>query len=265
MGASFLINAIADGKDAAKKILEAAGADTLFEKELRSEKSSREEHHQKLSRVFPGVRTRFLPFAERDLHSTVELPMCETEVRTESGRCLNCDEICDLCVSVCPNRANAGYNVRPFRLPLSSITLANGDYFTSPDDEMIVEQQYQTLNIADLCNECGNCTTFCPGGGRPFADKPRIALCRDSYLSLEKGFYISGKRIFYKVKDREYILDIRDDGYSLKTEHADVLLDKKFVIRNVKVLDKAPAEISLRPAVQMLMMKNAADEIFPDV
>ncbi|MFA7629987.1 MAG: FAD-dependent oxidoreductase [Candidatus Neomarinimicrobiota bacterium] len=264
LGASFLINAIADGKDAAKKILEAAGADALFEKELRSEKSSREEHHQKLSRVFPGVKTRFLPLADRDLHSTVELSMREAEVRAESGRCLNCDEICDLCVSVCPNRANAGYHVRPFRMPLSSITLENGEYFTSPDDEMVIEQQYQTLNIADLCNECGNCTTFCPSGGRPFADKPRIALCRDSYRSLEKGFYISGERVFYKEKDSEYILDIRDEGYGLQTEHADILLDKKFGIRDVKVLDKASAEISLRPAVQMLIIKNAMDEIFPD-
>ena len=37
--------------------------------------------------------------------------------------------------------------------------------------------------IADLCNECGNCVTFCPTSGRPWRDKPRIHLDRSEFES----------------------------------------------------------------------------------
>ncbi len=36
------------------------------------------------------------------------------------------------------------------------------------------DQTVQTLNIADFCNECGNCATFCPTAGAPYQDKPRF-------------------------------------------------------------------------------------------
>jgi putative selenate reductase len=191
--------------------------------------------------------------------------MNEAEVHAEAGRCLNCDEICDLCITVCPNRANAAYEVEPFRLPLSSIVFENGEYFTTPDEEMRVEQPYQILNIADFCNECGNCTTFCPSGGRPFADKPRVALSEASYHSLQKGFFIEGKRVFYKDGKDEFLLDIEKQGYRLMTEHASVLLDKNFAIQGVEIKDREPAEISLRPAVQMLLIRNAMKEISPSI
>lgn len=264
-GASFLIHAVADGKEAAKKILTASGLEAQWETELPREKYGRREHHQKCARVLPGIRVRKLAPAERGLRDPVELPMSEVEVHAEAGRCLNCDEVCDLCITVCPNRANAGYSLKPFRLPLSTIILENGGYFISPDEEMVVEQEYQTLNIADLCNECGNCTTFCPSGGQPFSDKPHVALCKESYHSLKKGFYIHGQRVFYKNDNKEWILDILKEGYRLQTEHANILLDKKFGIRNVEVKDKEAAEISLRPAVQMRIIDQALREIYPSL
>jgi len=35
--------------------------------------------------------------------------------------------------------------------------------------------------MADFCNECGNCATFCPTVGRPYTDKPRIFFHRDDF------------------------------------------------------------------------------------
>ncbi|MDP1602031.1 MAG: hypothetical protein Q8M03_02080, partial [Legionella sp.] len=29
-------------------------------------------------------------------------------------------------------------------------------------------------NVADFCNQCGNCVTFCPTAGAPWRDKPRF-------------------------------------------------------------------------------------------
>ena len=58
---------------------------------------------------------------------------------------------CNLCVTVCPNDA----------------------FFTSPSlDGMDDRQQY--LVLAELCNECGNCLTFCPERGDPAMIKPRL-------------------------------------------------------------------------------------------
>jgi len=44
-----------------------------------------------------------------------------------------------------------------------------------------IKQEYQIVHITDLCNHCGNCTTFCPTSGKPFMDKPRLALSDESY------------------------------------------------------------------------------------
>ncbi len=65
---------------------------------------------------------------------------------------------CNLCVTVCPNDAF-------FSIP-------------TPDDgpdglpELPGRQQY--LLFAELCNECGNCMTFCPEDGDPAMIKPRL-------------------------------------------------------------------------------------------
>jgi putative selenate reductase len=60
---------------------------------------------------------------------------------------------CNLCVTVCPNDAF-------LRLP-------------TPED-MDVDGRQQYLCLFELCNQCGNCTTFCPEHGAPFEVKPRL-------------------------------------------------------------------------------------------
>jgi putative selenate reductase len=39
---------------------------------------------------------------------------------------------------------------------------------------MDVEGRQQYLCLIELCNECGNCTTFCPEEGAPWRVKPRL-------------------------------------------------------------------------------------------
>jgi putative selenate reductase len=83
----------------------------------------------------------------------------EEQAGVEAGRCLDCDVFCGVCVSVCPNLALQTYEVDPAAAGL--------------------RQRYQVAVIADLCNECGNCTTFCPTSGKPYRDKPRHTLLAD--------------------------------------------------------------------------------------
>ncbi len=65
--------------------------------------------------------------------------------RQEGSRCLHCDVVCENCVDVCPNRANV-----PIQLPDGSM---------------------QILHVDRMCNECGNCTAFCPYASEPCKDK----------------------------------------------------------------------------------------------
>jgi putative selenate reductase len=70
--------------------------------------------------------------------------MAKAEV-PEGERCLNCNTICENCVDVCPNRANAA-----IRLPEGGVAI---------------------LHVDRMCNECGNCTAFCPYSSEPCKDK----------------------------------------------------------------------------------------------
>ncbi len=66
--------------------------------------------------------------------------------RTECDRCLQCHTSCECCVSVCPNRANIAIEVESMR-------------------------SRQIVHIERLCNECGNCTSFCPYDSAPYKEK----------------------------------------------------------------------------------------------
>jgi putative selenate reductase len=89
---------------------------------------------------------------------------------TEASRCLECNFICNKCVDVCPNRAN---------IPI----IVNGDYFKDIN---------QILHIDCMCNECGNCETFCPHQGSPYRDKITLFRTENEFNnSSNDGFYVS--------------------------------------------------------------------------
>ena len=69
---------------------------------------------------------------------------------------------CNFCVTVCPNDAF-------FKLPTQDVDGLSG------------RQQYFVLS--ELCNECGNCMTFCPENGDPAQIKPRLYLDRERFDS----------------------------------------------------------------------------------
>jgi putative selenate reductase len=69
---------------------------------------------------------------------------------------------CNLCVIVCPNDAM-------LRLP-------------TPEGSGL-EEKWQYFCLAELCNDCGNCTTFCPERGDPFLAKPRLFLDEDVFAA----------------------------------------------------------------------------------
>jgi len=260
-GASFLIKAVADGKDVAIEILSRFGLKMENENTIKRSKTSREKHHQKLSRVIPGVQLETLDLGDRTLDALVDQSMSEMDVMIESARCVNCDEICDICITVCPNRANVGYTTQTYDMKIDKIMVGNGNYSLVQDDNFVIEQVYQILNIADLCNECGNCTSFCPTNGRPFTDKPNIALCKESFDSLERGYWNKGNHILYKLNECIYRLDENDNTFEFSSKDFKVELDKEFKVLNVELKQKWIGEISLHIAMNMKVIKDAIESV----
>jgi putative selenate reductase len=82
---------------------------------------------------------------------------------------------CNFCVTVCPNDAF-------FKLPTQDVEGLEG------------RQQY--LVLSELCNECGNCLTFCPENGDPAVIKPRLYLERDRFEAAE------GPRFLIELDER---------------------------------------------------------------
>lgn len=90
----------------------------------------------------------------------------------EAGRCLECNIICNKCVDVCPNRANV------------AIEIDKKDGF---------QDAYQIIHLDALCNECGNCATFCPYDGKPYKDKLTLFMTSEDFKnSKNDGFMITG-------------------------------------------------------------------------
>ena len=86
------------------------------------------------------------------------------EAAGEHERCLECRISCCNCVDVCPNRANVMVNVPGYLMP-------------------------QIIHVDTICNECGNCNTFCPWKGAPYRDKFTYFTSPESFKnSMNSGF-----------------------------------------------------------------------------
>ena len=77
--------------------------------------------------------------------------------------------VCGNCVDVCPNRANVLIEV--------------------PEMELL-----QILHVDYMCNECGNCKSFCPYASAPYKDKFTLfANEKDMADSKNDGFVVLDK------------------------------------------------------------------------
>lgn len=179
-GAASVIKAIADGRTAAEEIGRRHGVSPVqeppFEKVVPSGALMAKKARMDLPQPVPA-----LAVSEREGFAEVLKTFSPGAAQKEASRCLDCDEVCSLCVTVCPNRANQAYTLRPVRLELPALVMRDGAIVAEGARIFSIDQPVQIVNIADFCNECGNCTTFCPTAGLPFRDKPRFWLDRQGY------------------------------------------------------------------------------------
>ncbi|RJP64731.1 MAG: putative selenate reductase subunit YgfK [Ignavibacteriales bacterium] len=115
----------------------------------------------------------------------------------EAHRCLDCGYLCNKCVEVCPNRANITIIVNK-PTPL--------ERFTPHQEEKEFKDSYQILHVDGMCNECGNCETFCPYNGAPYKDKTTLFWSPEEFeTSTNNGFLLDTK----SSSDKDFIFKVR--------------------------------------------------------
>ena len=101
----------------------------------------------------------------------------------EGSRCLDCNTVCENCADSCPNRANV------------VIKLSDG--------------RHQILHIDKMCNECGNCTQFCPYASEPCRDKFTLFQTKDDMEDSRNAgvLFLSGDKVLVRMAEvKEYDL-----------------------------------------------------------
>ena len=92
------------------------------------------------------VKGQPVPGTEEDCYSKKAILKESKDAANESERCLTCNKVCENCVDVCPNRANISIKVPGMAMD-------------------------QVIHVDYMCNECGNCKSFCPYASAPYKDK----------------------------------------------------------------------------------------------
>jgi putative selenate reductase len=217
-GPASIIKAVADGRAAAEAIARLHGVEPVAEPHLAKDLSAAAALAKKARLAAPEPVPE-LPVAERGGFEEVLRPLSPEAARREASRCLDCDEVCSLCVTVCPNRANLAYEVTPLAIELPSFVVEGGRPVPAGTTALRVEQGIQIVNLGDACNECGNCVPFCPTSGAPHRDKPTFWLDAD-------GFAEAKGDAFRMTRDGDaLVLDARIAGHAHRLEHHGALAE----------------------------------------
>jgi putative selenate reductase len=267
-GASTAINAIGDGRKVAEKIIVKTGQNVHFKSQKNKKRHNVKDLILKRAKRVYGAQVLESPLNNRKNFDPVSFTLDEETIKTEADRCLYCDEICNICTTVCPNFANYSYEIEPVKILLQKITKNESGQFEIRDDRhFIIDQTHQILNIANFCNECGNCTTFCPTDSAPYKEKPKIHLTKESFDKNNSGYYFDRNddknTLYYKnisdfhkllIIDNKYIYESNDCYCEFRT------LD--FSILEFKAKDKNILEFNFLKAAEMNVILKGLEQMF---
>ena len=173
-GPSNIVDACGDGRRIARAILNREGISVETASPDTAQAPDRIDLLRRRSRRTTRVATPRHP--DRSSSGFVEVirTLDDEAARTEASRCLDCDLLCSTCEGVCPNRAIVTYSLES----------------PPPAVAATASQRPQVAILADFCNECGNCATFCPTAGRPWKDKPRIYFDRGEFAGANDNAFM---------------------------------------------------------------------------
>ena len=188
-GPASIVRAAADGKRVAAAIAAALGVPGARPAEADAPPDVQALVVRRARREY-RVPIHFSELDRRGAFGETVLGYSAEEAAREARRCLDCDQICSLCVGVCPNIALLTYEMAPLRADLPALAVANGTVVETGSTSFVVDQRLQIAVLTDLCNECGTCVTACPTSGRPYVDKPRLYLDRVDFEAQESNAFM---------------------------------------------------------------------------
>ncbi|NOX84419.1 MAG: putative selenate reductase subunit YgfK [Chlorobi bacterium] len=267
-GASTAINAIGDGRKAAEAIIRKVNL-TLPGENINGRKPLDINSHliKRARKTFP-VHVEELSSLERKSFKLVSRTFTTEEAFREASRCLLCDEFCSICTTVCPNLAFHTYETKIRTYHLQIVTVSNGNYEINIGRPFAITQKYQILHIADWCNECGNCTTFCPTSGAPYKEKPHLYLDKEAFLKEKDGYFLershgNSKKILFVNGKHQSSLTVFNDYLLYETETVKIKLDLfSYKINEIETDKKDNFEIDLREAFEMHAIMQGAQSFY---
>ncbi len=186
-GPSTVVESIADGKIAAEAIIRKENLENLI-RPVKNYLADDQKH-------FDDIKNRRGEINNQD----------HANLHSEAGRCLGCNFICNKCVEVCPNRANISVEIN------------------SP----LFKDKYQIIHLDALCNECGNCATFCPYQSAPYKDKITLFITEEEFRnSGNDGFFLkkngqeSSAEVRLNQKNGTVVFD--ENGEMIKSSFGDL-------------------------------------------
>jgi len=182
-GPSSIVKATAQGKAVAAAII-AAGAEAPAEPEQDPIRIDLQEMVRKRARREYRVPITLSPVDQRDGFDQTVLGYSADQAMAEASRCLDCHEICSLCVGVCPNMALVTYESDPFQTALPALKVEGTDVVAGERHAYRAGQALQIAVLTDLCNECGNTS------GDPYKDKPRLYLDRADFEAQQDNAFM---------------------------------------------------------------------------
>jgi putative selenate reductase len=262
-GGSTIIQAIADGRKTAKLILEKAGINLDVSNTLNRKAEDFTQLMVKRMQKQKAVPLSESPLNERKNFNLVTGTLPVEQAKTEASRCLKCDELCNICVTVCPNLALYSYRINPIKMHLPEIISNDGHQVISENKIFEIKQEYQILHIADWCNACGNCSTFCPTTDAPYKVKPHLFLTKSSFDECNEGFFYNCKdeRLSYKKQNVIYTLTKANNKYNFTNGNFIIVLEAaSFKIIDIK--NNAIEPVNLELAIEMSLILAGAKEFW---
>ena len=147
-------------------------------------------------RVTPYIRTKADAIAKKGTLLMSKDACCEGK------RCLQCSTVCENCVDSCPNRANV------------AIAMADGSH--------------QIVHVDKMCNECGNCTQFCPYASEPCHDKFTL------FQTAEDMAESKNPGVLFLDADHVRVRMAEERDYDLSTSDNDLPVDIEVLIFTIR-------------------------------
>jgi len=265
-GASTAINAIGDGRKTAEIIINASKQSKQHNNDILKKDISYKDLILKKAKRIKSESLTEVAVNNRRNFNQISISLNSEQAVKEASRCLYCDEVCNICVTVCPNFANYAYHTDEVKINLPKAISGENGIKLEFDKIFEIKQSTQIINLTDFCNECGNCQTFCPTSGAPFKDKPHFFLTIKSFKEAEYGYFFNAMKdrtvLIFKDKQTVKTLTFIGGKFEYETDQMKAVINKdKFDIEKVFFTAACVKEAYFDFAAEMYVMFKGLSQL----